>query len=284
MMVKFTGWQSSGYSNPNLLINWDFRCPVNQRGKSSYTGGGYTIDMVKSVGGDCLPVVTINNGYVTFENTGSTSRGYVNIMLEDSQAKLDGIAHIISVAEPTGNILIAPMDTEGNALIEPYGGVLIYRNRDEMGGINIALDPGKKIDISAVKLEAGIVSTLALDLMQPSDYAAELRKCQRYFYRIGGEDKNYSLGTGYVRNTTGIWLPVPLPVAMRARPLISANGEITVNSGGNELTYSHLESGTEGDGMIPVATLHLHGSGYTPGDALEAFIAPGVTVDFSAEL
>lgn len=35
-------------------------------------------------------------------------------------------------------------------------------------------------DIQAVKLEVGSVSTLALDLMQPADYASELRKCQRY--------------------------------------------------------------------------------------------------------
>ena len=40
------------------------------------------------------------------------------------------------------------------------------------------------MDIQAVKLEAGSISTLALDLMQPSDYAAELRKCQRYFQII----------------------------------------------------------------------------------------------------
>ena len=36
------------FSNPNLLINSDFRNPVNQRGKTSYTGAGsdiyYTID------------------------------------------------------------------------------------------------------------------------------------------------------------------------------------------------------------------------------------------------
>ena len=40
------------------------------------------------------------------------------------------------------------------------------------------------MDIQAVKLEVGPISTLALDLMQPSDYAAELRKCQRYLQVI----------------------------------------------------------------------------------------------------
>ena len=33
-----------GVSNPNLLDNWYFGNPVNQKGQTSYTGAGYTID------------------------------------------------------------------------------------------------------------------------------------------------------------------------------------------------------------------------------------------------
>lgn len=36
-----------GWSNPNLLLNWDFRNPVNRNGKTEYTGTGYTIDRFK---------------------------------------------------------------------------------------------------------------------------------------------------------------------------------------------------------------------------------------------
>ena len=35
--------------NRNLLDNWYFGAPVNQRGKASYTGAGYTIDRWKAV-------------------------------------------------------------------------------------------------------------------------------------------------------------------------------------------------------------------------------------------
>lgn len=31
-------------SNPNLLLNWDFRNPVNRNGKREYSGAGYSID------------------------------------------------------------------------------------------------------------------------------------------------------------------------------------------------------------------------------------------------
>ena len=38
--------------HPNLLINADFRNPVNQRGQTEYTAVGYTIDPWKTAGGE----------------------------------------------------------------------------------------------------------------------------------------------------------------------------------------------------------------------------------------
>ena len=38
---------SGGGVNPNLLDNWYFGNPVNQRGQTEYTGGGYTVDRWK---------------------------------------------------------------------------------------------------------------------------------------------------------------------------------------------------------------------------------------------
>ena len=59
-------------SNPNLLINGDFRNPVNQRGKLTYTTTNaqiiYTIDRWRTKG---LTVV-VNNGSITLKNNTST--------------------------------------------------------------------------------------------------------------------------------------------------------------------------------------------------------------------
>ena len=53
-----------GWSNPNLLINADFRNPVNRNGKTSYSGGGPTIDGWQAYAG--APVVSLEDGAIKF--------------------------------------------------------------------------------------------------------------------------------------------------------------------------------------------------------------------------
>jgi len=63
-------------SNPNLLINGDFRNPVNQRGGISYAPSGnvlvYTIDrwgIFPSLNDGSGHSLTVNSGYITFANS-----------------------------------------------------------------------------------------------------------------------------------------------------------------------------------------------------------------------
>ena len=53
-----------GWSNQNLLINADFRNPVNRNGKTSYSGGGPTIDGWQAYAG--APVVSLEDGAIKF--------------------------------------------------------------------------------------------------------------------------------------------------------------------------------------------------------------------------
>lgn len=53
-----------GWSNPNLLINADFRNPVNRNGKTSYSGGGPTIDGWQAYAG--APAVSLEDGAIRF--------------------------------------------------------------------------------------------------------------------------------------------------------------------------------------------------------------------------
>ena len=50
------------HSNPNLLINGDFRKPVNRNGKAEYTGAGYTIDGWALL--DTNASLTYDNGFI----------------------------------------------------------------------------------------------------------------------------------------------------------------------------------------------------------------------------
>ena len=55
-------WVGSQHSNPNLLDNWYFADPINQRGQTEYTGAVYTIDrwfnghseLITRVEDDCI--------------------------------------------------------------------------------------------------------------------------------------------------------------------------------------------------------------------------------------
>lgn len=58
----------------NLLDNSDFRDPVNQRGKTSYTGSGYTIDRWENDMG--LLTVSVADGSVKVQRTGSTTDNF----------------------------------------------------------------------------------------------------------------------------------------------------------------------------------------------------------------
>ena len=53
-----------GWSNQNLLINADFRNPVNRNGKTSYSGGGPTIDGWQAYAG--APAVSLEDGAIRF--------------------------------------------------------------------------------------------------------------------------------------------------------------------------------------------------------------------------
>ena len=48
LLGKVAGTSESGLSGRNLLINGDFRRPVNQQGKTEYAGTGYCIDRWKA--------------------------------------------------------------------------------------------------------------------------------------------------------------------------------------------------------------------------------------------
>lgn len=176
-MANYTGWQSPGYSNDNLLKNWDFRQPVNQRGQTEYTGYGYCIDMW--ILDDTT--LTIKDGYIS--TTYNNSDPAKNQMIQRTEITRGNINYTMSVALKNGEYYIAsgkPSDIvsvyfgDGNAI------AMVLENNKIV--VNIAFY-NAAIDILAAKLEVGTVSTLALDLMQPPNYAAQLRECQRYYQK-----------------------------------------------------------------------------------------------------
>ena len=177
-----------GGSNPNLLDNGWFT--VNQRGATSYSGVGYTVDRwSKTVDG----IVTVNDGYISLTKGSYT---YCNIM--------QGIENGLPVGIYTGSILFADGTIfKGTITLTESTTNLQYFFRELNDTFRMYYIPASKYfviaclndskpDIKAVKLERGSVSTLALD--SAPNYTTELLKCQRYFERIYG----HRIGGGHV--------------------------------------------------------------------------------------
>lgn len=211
--MVFTGWQSPGYSNPNLLKNWDFRQPVNQHGQMEYTTGNleiYTIDMWKIGWNGKL---TVKDGYIA---TAGPDACYIRTVFEDGYIK--NRLYTFSLADDTNAVYSAIIKRDVTDI--PVGKHLLSVSSSQL----IIKNAG---NIQAVKLEVGTVSTLALDLMQPPNYAEQLRLCQRYLQVIDYNRGNYKAGFGIVGDATSIvdgFIPLNVPMRLSTPTFSSTDG------------------------------------------------------------
>jgi len=275
----------NGWSNPNLLDNWYFRNPVNQRGLAEY-GEGYTIDRW------CLYVsgtttISIENGVVIHEGAG----GYFQQRLERSKMeKLLGQAATLSVL--INNQLYSATDLlgyPGNRCIIrglPIGESSLFWD-DVKCEVNFSLAGGAGV-LQAVKLELGTIQTLAHQDASgnwvlsdpPPDPALELAKCQRYQFVIRAgmlNDPYPTVGMGIARSAAEMNLMIPLPTTMRARPSISVegNGIYVRNSMDTGKNLHNIEVDTF-NGTTLLCKSVLEDGNFTVSGAYQAFLAgPG---------
>ena len=163
-------------SNPNILHNWDFRNPVNQRGVLEYSiANVYTIDrwLTRGFPGMLITPEGINiTGNVVDSVGGGMEQVIENPLIPGTivtaSAMIDG--NIYSVTFPwtdsIGMIRAVELNSDWH--------VALRRNTFQFnrhGGTPDML-------LQAVKLEIGPISTLAND--PPMDFGRELAVCQRY--------------------------------------------------------------------------------------------------------
>lgn len=160
-------------SSINLLHNWYFPNPVNQRGASgTITATGYFIDRWK-----------LTSGSVTLESTGLTLNGTIVQISEYAW----GTNVTASVRMVSGTATITYDNTTKTTTVTSSGGV-----------------------IEAVKLEYGSVSTLANDA--PPDYGEQLALCQRYFLYIPSVSVFTGIWGSTTQARLFIPLPVPMRI------------------------------------------------------------------------
>lgn len=231
----------------NLLDNWYFQNPVNQRGQSSYVGANavYTIDRWRcGLGSGASLTVGVNTSGITLTKTGSAAGNFTQViettrvrqgMVATLSVLIDEIS-VTSDVKPclfifTGNsgayyhlesIAVNSVGLHSFTFTIPeltnYNTFMIGFGAATPASTQTAVYTAR---IRAFKLEFGTEQTLAHQengvwvLNEIPDYGEELRKCQRYYVslkpRAGGTPL---IGTGIVVANTQAAVTIPLPVTL----------------------------------------------------------------------
>ncbi len=193
--------------NPNLLDNWYFGNPVNQRGLTIHTNINgntqYYIDRWKGRTG--THIVTVTGDALKIENQSTAYSTYFEQAFEYPLNLQSAVTLTVLVKSLLGNNAYAQPIYKDNS----YGSAIAlkeglnsktYKDNKEISRVLIQIDKGATLEIKAVKLELGDTQTLAHQdadgnwvLNEIPNYAEELAKCQRYFqiFRTETERKTY---------------------------------------------------------------------------------------------
>lgn len=251
--------------NRNLLINWYFGNPVNQRDVSgTISSAGYFLDRWKLV-----------SGSVTINTDGITLNGTMQQVLETA---------------PVGTVTACALTQAGVGEVVPT-----YNSATKT--VTVTAD-GKKL--VAVKLELGTEQTLAHQnssgawvLNEMPDYGEELTKCMRYLQIISTpyDTSGNGVAIGYANNTVDLWVPIPLAVPMRISPTptIPTGGVSLFKVGKTSNALMDVTKVTGGwamqtGGACSMRSLIFTSSGLTAGETYALFMRKGAQIVFNAEL
>ena len=194
----------------NLLDNSDFRNPVNQRGKTSYTAAGYTID--RWISASVMPVNVSSNG-ITLDGTNGS------IVLTQIIDGLDDGVYTFA-AKVNGSISLRVYKKEGttytrlDATPNYTGGYLQMLTYSSRPAVQIRANSGYVVNLEWAALYEGEYTAETLPEYQPKGYGAELAECQRYYIKMGRV-----FTAGWVSGSAKVYyMPVSIPVGMRLVP------------------------------------------------------------------
>lgn len=238
---------SGGGVNPNLLDNWYFGNPVNQRGLTEYTAAGYTVDRWKlsQWNTDEVAAKLKKTGLnISGSAEGKANSTYIEENIDFPFAgKTVTISAIISEINKNSNTLSLFLRANNTLLhscpIKSTGLVsTTYTFANDFDGI-VGFEIGQggseggfgscDFTIIAAKLELGDTQTLAHKengvwvLNEIPDFGEQLRRCQRYYRRWTGAD-NKPLGVAVRRESKLLELVFSLDTAMRVAPSLTFNG------------------------------------------------------------
>lgn len=176
-LTQLANYLGKKFSNPNLLINPDFK--INQRGSSTYTTTSespiYTVDRWMLSRGKA----TVNSDKtVTITCTGGTTNkeGYFQQKLENAISGAYTVS--MEVVRISGTVRIA-IDGEWKTVTSGKNVFQGVNSGNNFNSVGLQLAVGASITLKYMKLEQGSVATTFV-APNPAD---ELIKCQRFYFK-----------------------------------------------------------------------------------------------------
>ena len=170
-MGDVTAYMSDKFSNPNLLINPDFK--INQRGESAYSSQ-YSVDRWKIY--NALYNVSTKNLSNSNSSDGNLVQTFENPLngTYTITVHCSSVTGIVNFTWSGENVIV---DKEVGNLKK--GNNIVTIKATNLKFIGVLIKPEASVNIDYIKLEQGSIAT---PFVAPNP-AEELVKCQRYYYR-----------------------------------------------------------------------------------------------------
>lgn len=242
-LAQLSEYLGTKFSNPNLLINPDFK--INQRGSATYTESQgnkkYTVDRWA-----ILKATATKNSDGTFTVSTDKDDGYLTQPLETRLT--EDYVITCNVSSVTGNVYLGGGK---GLLLKP--GINIY-HVSPIQEVAIYLKPNSSVKLKWAKLEKGSIAT---PFVAPNP-ADELAKCRRFYELINMDTRHATLIGNKVYVTVDVVPKRITPTCKHPgnfKVIISNSMELplTFNSataiGGSVLQSFDVSSSTQGDGF-----------------------------------
>lgn len=261
-----------GWSNPNLLYNWYFLDPINQRGQTEYTVYGYTID------GWCISGA-IDKFVITADGITGYNKAPNRLYLAEYIEGLD-VASVYTFSVLSDGELYSITGVPGKVSNKatPFGDIRLQLKYEDPTIVQPVVAFLTSATLQAAKLELGPVQTLAHKESDtwvlndpPPNKALELAKCQRHQFNLGG------VYTAFGDNgNSQLRLSIPSK-NLRATPVISGVNVAWCRTNGNLIMVDSEVSVVAA--VLGKDTLYLildiPGRQFSVGQAVQISIASG---------
>lgn len=227
LLSQLANYLGTKFSNPNLLINPDFK--INQRGKSTYssTGAGATVD--RWLGTNVKTVVNSDNT-VTVSSLSGT--GYFTQHEENISFGKHTYSIYVQAITGTVKAFYKSKSSEDIELGTLKQGLNTFTSSDDgFKSFFLSIAGGSSVTLKYVKVEQGTVATTFI----APNRSEELAKCQ--YYTVIFEPWRTTLNA----NTDASTINIDTRCKMRTKPTVSY---ITLKSGtANQFNFASITGG-----------------------------------------